>query len=297
MNYDSPSEIKATLGRLGLSPHKRWGQNFLVNPHARQRIIELLDPQPDEAVWEVGPGLGCLTVPLLSRVHSLVAFELDWGLVHFLERELSAHAGLELVQGDVLKTWKGEYERRGAPQRVVGNLPYSSASALIGDLAEAELRPARMVFTVQRELAQRMTAAPASKAYSSFSVLAQVTYRVEACMELKAGSFYPAPEVSSTVVLLTPQLEIPPPRDRRVFLRLLRALFVSRRKTLWNNLLSGGFADDEGRNRLQETLAAEGIDPNLRSETLKPQQFVRLADRLADRPADRASEDPAAGPE
>ena len=281
MNYDSPSEIRATLDRLGLSPHKRWGQNFLVNPHARGRIVELLDPQPEDTTWEIGPGLGCLTVLLLPTVRSLVAFELDWGLVRFLKGEIPPEAGLELVQGDVLKTWKGEWERRGTPERVVGNLPYSSASAMIGDFAEAGLRPARMVFTVQRELAQRMTAAPGSKAYSSFSVLIQVSYRVEACLELKPGSFFPAPEVNSTVVLLAPQAEIRQPRDRRLFLRLVRALFASRRKTLWNNLVAGGFAVGEDSSRLREVLAAEEIDPQLRSETLMPQRFVRLADRLA----------------
>jgi len=281
MNYDSPLEIRGTLARLGLSLHKRWGQNFLVNPQARQRIVELLGPDPEDTVWEVGPGLGCLTVLLLPKVRTLVAFEVDWGLVRFLESELVPQGGLVLVQGDVIKTWKGELDRRGAPQRVVGNLPYASASALIGDLAEANLRPPRMVFTVQRELAQRMTASPGSKAYSSFSVLTQVTYRVEACMELKAGSFYPPPEVSSSVVRLTPQLEVPQPSERSVFLRLVRVLFRSRRKTLWNNLLTGGFTAEGQEALLRDVLDAEGIDPRLRGEALEPGEFVRLADRLA----------------
>lgn len=281
MNYDSPLEIRGTLARLGLSLHKRWGQNFLVNPHARQRIVELLGPDPADTVWEVGPGLGCLTVLLLPKVRTLIAFEIDWGLVRFLESELVPQGRLVLVQGDVIKTWKEELRRRGAPQGVVGNLPYASASALIGDLAEASLRPPRMVFTVQRELAQRMTATPGSKSYSSFSVLTQVTYQVESCMELRAGSFYPPPEVSSSVVVLTPQLEVPQPRDRALFLRLVRALFGSRRKTLWNNLVSGGFAAGGQEARLRDVLAAERIDPRVRGETLEPGEFVRLADRLA----------------
>ncbi|MBN1834576.1 MAG: ribosomal RNA small subunit methyltransferase A [Spirochaetales bacterium] len=281
MNYDSPLEIRATLERLGLSPHKRWGQNFLVNPHARSRIVELLEAQPEDTVWEIGPGLGCLTVLLLPRVRCLVGFEVDWGLVRFLERELAPQGPLELVQGDVLKTWKRELDRRGGPQRLVGNLPYSSASALIADLAEAGLRPPRMVFTVQRELAQRMTAVPGEKAYSSFSVLVQVGYRVQSRMELNPGSFYPPPQVSSSVVVLSPQLAIRQPADRALFLRLVRALFVSRRKTLWNNLAAGGFAAGGRTELLRELLALEGIDPGLRSETLEPEQFVRLADRLA----------------
>ena len=281
MNYDSPVEIRAAVQSMGIRLQRRWGQNFLINPQARRRIVELLAPAATDTVWEIGPGLGNLTVLLLPRVRKLVAFEVDWGLVRFLERTFSGEQKLELVQGDAVRTWKRELDSRGEPQRIIGNLPYASASALIGALAEANLRPERMVFTVQRELARRMTAVPATKAYSSFSVLCQVAYRIESSLELRAGSFYPAPEVSSTVVVLEPQERIQPPRDRELCLRLVRGLFLSRRKTLWNNLLAAGLADGEQGPAVRLALAAEGIDPGSRGETLRPEQFVRLSDRLA----------------
>jgi 16S rRNA (adenine1518-N6/adenine1519-N6)-dimethyltransferase len=281
VNHDSPAEIRATLERLGLRPHRRWGQNFLINPHARARIAEILDPDATDTVWEVGPGLGALTAELLRRAYKVLAFELDWGLIRFLQADLAEEGRFELVPGDVLKTWRPELKRRGLPERIAGNLPYASASALIGDLAEANARPPRMVFTVQRELAQRMTAAPGGKAFSSFSVLCQVTYRVEPRMELNPGSFYPAPEVSSTVVLLTPREDLPQPGDRRQFVRLVRALFASRRKTIWNNLLAGGFARGDREQPVRAALAASGVDPRQRGEALAPEQFVELSDRLA----------------
>jgi 16S rRNA (adenine1518-N6/adenine1519-N6)-dimethyltransferase len=281
MNYDSPAEIRSTLERLGLRPHRRWGQNYLVNPHARRKIVELLDPRPDDVVWEVGPGLGCLTVELLARAGRVVAFEVDWGLIRFLQRELEGRERLELVPGDVLKTWRPELDNRGAPGKIGGNLPYASASALIGDLAGANVRPSRMVFTVQKELAQRMTAVPGTKAFSSFSVLCQVAYRVSIEMEIKPGSFYPAPEVSSSVISLCPREDIRQPRERDLFQRLVRASFGSRRKTIWNNLLAGGFAEGDRGGVLRAALAEEGIDPGRRGETLEPERFVALADRLA----------------
>jgi 16S rRNA (adenine1518-N6/adenine1519-N6)-dimethyltransferase len=281
VNYDSPVEIRATLDRLGLRPHKRWGQNFLINPHARQKIVDLLDPQPADTVWEIGPGLGCLTVELVAKARQVVAFEVDWGLIRFLQDELEGEKRLELVQGDVMKTWKRELDKRGEPQRIVGNLPYASASALIGDLAGANVRASGMVFTVQRELAQRMTASPGSKAYSSFSVLCQVTYRVKVRMELKPGSFFPVPEVSSAVVTLESREDIRQPRDRAAFQRLVRALFMSRRKTIWNNLLAAGFAQGTHAEAVREALAGESIDPRQRGESLEPARFVGLADRLA----------------
>jgi 16S rRNA (adenine1518-N6/adenine1519-N6)-dimethyltransferase len=281
VNHDSPAEIRATLERLGLRSQKRWGQNFLINPHARRRIVDLLEAGASDTVWEIGPGLGALTVELLRQAGRVVAFELDWGLIRFLEQELAGETRFELVPGDVLKTWRPELERRGLPDRIVGNLPYSSASALIGDLAEANTRPPRLVFTVQRELARRMTAVPGQKAFSSFSILCQVTYKVESWMELNPGSFYPAPEVSSTVVLLTPRAQGRQPVDRELFVRLVRALFASRRKTLWNNLLAGGFTREGREQSVRAALAAAGIEPGQRSEALAPEQFVELSDRLA----------------
>ena len=177
VNYDSPAEIRRTLDELGLTLKKRWGQNFLVNRGVRDKILELVDARPDEAVWEIGPGLGCLTSGLLGRCRLLVAFEIDHGLLRFLQKSFAGRAGFVLEAGDAVQRWGEARARHGVPDKVVGNLPYSAASAVIGSFAEAGFSPRRMVFTVQRELAARLTAGPGGKNYSSFSALCQHAYR------------------------------------------------------------------------------------------------------------------------
>jgi len=280
LNYDSPAEIRAELERLGVRLKKRWGQNFLINRGARARIVNLLDPRPQDTVWEIGAGLGGLTAELLPRVRLLVAFEVDRGLLRFLEAAFGKRAGFILVPGDVLASWKPALSRYGAPHRVVGNLPYRAASAILGSFAEQGLAAQRMVFTVQRELAERMCASAGSKSYSSFSLLCQHQYRISERMQLKPGSFYPAPEVASTVVELAPRPESMAPEERLFFLRLARALFQSRRKTLWNNLLAWGPSKEVAAARLKEALEAEGIDARARSESLELEALERLARRL-----------------
>lgn len=282
MNYDSPVEIRAELERLGVRLKKRWGQNFLINRGARDRIVSLLDPQPADTVWEIGAGLGGLTAELLPRVRLLLAFEVDRGLLRFLETAFGTHAGFIVVPGDVLASWKPALKQHGAPDRIVGNLPYRAASAILGSFAEQGLMAQRMVFTVQRELAERMCAPAGSKSYSSFSLLCQHQYKIRERMQLKPGSFYPAPEVASTVVELAPRPEAraQAPEERLFFLRLARALFQSRRKTLWNNLLAWGPSKAVPAPRLREALEAEGIDPRARSERLELEAMERLARRL-----------------
>jgi 16S rRNA (adenine1518-N6/adenine1519-N6)-dimethyltransferase len=162
---------------------------------------------------------------------------------------------------------------------VVGNLPYSAAAALIGSFAERGFAPGRMVFTLQREVAERMSARPGSKSYSSFSVLCQHVYRVRERFTVRPGSFYPAPQVTSTVVELEPRDQADSPPITALFQRLVRAAFRSRRKTLWNNLQawSSGFTEE----RLAAALEAEGIDPGCRAEQLGPERLAALARRLA----------------
>jgi 16S rRNA (adenine1518-N6/adenine1519-N6)-dimethyltransferase len=283
VNYDSPAQIQVELERLGVRLKKRWGQNFLINRAARQRIVSLLDVQPTDTVWEIGAGLGGLTAELLGRVGRLVAFEIDRGLLRFLERSFGGQPGFTLMPGDALKSWKPALARLGSPDRITGNLPYRAASAILGSFAEEGLAPSRMVFTVQRELAERMCAKPGAKIYSSFSLLCQQAYSIKARMELKPGSFYPAPEVVSTVVELAPRPESSPlsPAERVFFLHLARALFRSRRKTLWNNLLAWEEARPAPSAKLREALEAEGIDPGGRAEALSLEALERLARRLS----------------
>jgi 16S rRNA (adenine1518-N6/adenine1519-N6)-dimethyltransferase len=280
LNYNSPTEIRRAVEQLGLRLQKRWGQNFLVNRGARQRIVSLVGPDSRETVWEIGPGLGTLTTLLLPEVGTLLAFEIDRGLLRYLEETFGGRKNFHLVAGDVMKNWKSCYSQETPPDKIVGNLPYSSASALIGDLAENRVRASRLVFTVQRELAQRMSAAPGNKNYSSFSVLCQTVFHISQQLQLKPGSFYPPPEVYSSVVVLEPNPGVHRIPEWPFFLRCLRTLFRSRRKTMRNNLLGGGLVPPGGIAQLDRLFEDSGIDPGIRSERLTPEEILRFSGRL-----------------
>jgi 16S rRNA (adenine1518-N6/adenine1519-N6)-dimethyltransferase len=280
LNYNSPTDIRRTVEQLGLRLQKRWGQNFLVNQGARRQIVSLVEPGAGQTIWEIGPGLGTLTVLLLQEVRSLLVFEIDRGLIRYLNGAFADRENFHIVEGDVLKTWRSHYSETNPPDRIVGNLPYSSASALIAALAESRVGAGRLVFTVQRELAQRMSAAPGNKNYSSFSVLCQSVYHVSQRLQLKPGSFYPQPEVYSTVVVLEPNPEASQIPNWGFFLRCLRTLFRSRRKTVKNNLLAGGLIPSSRVHELDVLFEELGVDPGIRAERLSPPELLRFSQRL-----------------
>jgi 16S rRNA (adenine1518-N6/adenine1519-N6)-dimethyltransferase len=280
LNYNSPGDIRTAVQQLGLRLNKRWGQNFLVNRGARHRIVSLVQPGERETVWEIGPGLGALTVLLLPQVHFLLAFEIDRGLIRYLNETFSDRSNFRLVDGDVLKTWKTHYREADPPDKIVGNLPYGSASALIGAMAEHRVTAKRLVFTVQRELAQRMSSEPGNKNYSSFSVLCQIVYRISQRMQLKPGSFFPLPEVHSSVVVLEPHPDVLQIARWPFFLRCLRTLFRSRRKTMRNNLLGGGLIPAARVGQIDRVFREMQLDPGIRSERLSPRELLRFSQRL-----------------
>ncbi len=286
MNHDSPADIRAVLEGRGLALKKRWGQNFLVNRGARARIVDLLAVCPGEAVWEIGPGLGSMTELLLERGARLTAFEVDRGLCRYVDETFARKGSFLLVPGDFMDTWKPVRERAGAPQKVLGNLPYRSASLMIADLVEGELRPRVMIFTVQKELADRMTAQPGQKSFSSFTVLCRSCFFVEQRGELKPGSFYPVPEVASAIVELRPDPAAPAGESLLMLSRLARGLFSSRRKTLRNNAMAfaaasavSGFGTVPA-DAVLAALAAEGVDAGRRAEEVAPEVYVAVARSL-----------------
>lgn len=280
MNPDSPSEIRAVLEERGLALKKRWGQNFLVNRGARERLVALLEIQANQTVWEIGPGLGSMTSLLTKRTAHVLAFEVDHGLCRYLQETFGGVPSFTLVPGDFLETWKKAVSEHGEPDRLLGNLPYRAASLMIADLIEGGLRPPVMVVTVQRELAQRMASGPGTKSYSSFSVLCQSCFDVTDRGDLQPGSFYPVPEVVSSIVEMRPKEDAPDARTLFVLSALCRALFSSRRKTIRNNLASGMLEPHVPAEAVKAALAGEGIDLGSRAEQISPETFLRLARAL-----------------
>jgi 16S rRNA (adenine1518-N6/adenine1519-N6)-dimethyltransferase len=272
----SARDIRELLSSRGLALKKRWGQNFLVNRDALERIVRFLDPAPEERVWEIGGGTGALTSVLLERCGKLVVFEIDHGMVELLEKLVRGRAGCELVAGDFCETFQAVAERDGPPRCVVGNLPYASASRIIADLAGAPFEPRRMVFTVQRELAERMRARPSTKAYSSFSILCQARFRMRAGGDLGPGSFYPPPRVSSSIVLFEPHPEPAARADLVALQRITRHLFATRRKTMRRSLASGGLPERVA-GAVVAGLGILGIGTERRPEELSVEQFIELS--------------------
>ncbi len=275
IDYDSPAFLKKFLDDRGMAMQKKFGQNFLVNSAARKRLIDSLDLQPDMTVWEVGPGLGSMTSEILERGASVTAFEIDRGFAAIL-KEAFDDRKLKLVEGDVLKTWKKECSEFGVASRFFGNLPYNVAAAIVADMISAGVRFDAAVITVQKEVAQRITAAPDTEDYSSFSVLCQWAYDVSNVMDLAGGSFWPRPNVDSRAVKMVKKESFPRCKDPATFMKVLRAGFLQRRKTLKNNLSSicGSATNAE------HILLSAGIEPDRRAETLKLDEFLVLSDKI-----------------
>ncbi|MGP1586986.1 MAG: 16S rRNA (adenine(1518)-N(6)/adenine(1519)-N(6))-dimethyltransferase RsmA [Treponemataceae bacterium] len=274
--YDSPLQLKNILDSRNMSMQKKFGQNFLINSNARLKLADSLEMDENTFVWEVGPGLGALTVELLKKSSGVTAFEIDRGFAEFLKQEVSPEfpGKLKIVEGDFIKTWKTEIKNSNFPQRFFGNLPYNVAALIIADLISNLVRFEIAVVTVQKEVAQRMCAKSGSKDYSSFSVLCQWAYDVKPVLDLSGGSFWPKPNVDSRAVKLIKKPDFPCCKDPAIFLSLIRILFSCRRKTIKNNL------NIYTKNSVltEKILLKSDIYSQIRAEKLNVEQLLFLSD-------------------
>ena len=245
---------------------KRFGQNFLADPHYVARIAAAVAPQPGEIVVEIGPGLGALTGELIARAGRIVAVEIDRDLAARL-RERFGPDQLELVVGDALRF---DFASLGRGLRVVGNLPYNISSPLLFHLAAQADALRDLTVMLQREVVARMTASPATADYGRLTVMLQATFAIERLFIVPPGAFRPVPKVESAVARLVPLREARPRiADPARFERVVAAAFAQRRKTLRNALATLVSPD---------AFAAAGIDPQRRGETLSVHEFVALAE-------------------
>lgn len=276
-DYNSPTELKNELDRNGFSMQKKFGQNFLINGEARKKLIDALDITKDTTVWEVGPGLGAMSFEILQRQAKLTVFEIDKGFASLISEYFKEYKeNFTLVEGDVLKTWKKRLQETQIPSRFFGNLPYNIAATIIADTIENNVRFDKCVFTVQKEVAQRMTAKPGTSDYSSFSVLCQWAYDVKTIMDLNGNNFWPRPNVDSRSVLFTKKENFPCCENPALFMKMMRSLFTSRRKTVRNNLAVYLKNNDLAVNVLEKA----GIDVMKRAEVLTIEEMLKLSDVL-----------------
>jgi 16S rRNA (adenine1518-N6/adenine1519-N6)-dimethyltransferase len=249
-------------------PRKRFGQNFLADPHYVDRILAAVDPRPGDAIVEIGPGLAALTARLIERAEHISAIEIDRDLAARLRQRFPA-SQLTLVEGDALAF---DFASLGSDLRVVGNLPYNISSPLLFHLAAFASSLRDLHLMLQREVVDRMTAAPGTADYGRLTVMLQVRFAVTRLFVVPPGAFRPAPKVDSAVARLVPLRERAPAiADPQSFARVVMAAFSQRRKTLRNALAALCDA---------ATLEAAGIDAGARGETLAVDDFVRLANHL-----------------
>jgi 16S rRNA (adenine1518-N6/adenine1519-N6)-dimethyltransferase len=255
----------------GHTSRKRFGQNFLVDPHYIARIIAAVAPRPGERIVEIGPGLGALTRPLIEASGRVTAIEIDRDLAARLTTEYPSDR-LALHVADALRF---DFAQLGRDLRLIGNLPYNISTPLLFHVAQYDAHVRDITVMLQREVVQRMAAAPGTADYGRLSVMLQARFAVERLFVVPAGAFRPAPKVESAVARLAPLGTARPQlADAALFAQLVTAAFGQRRKTLRNAL--SAFATDV-------ELEREGIAPGARGETLSVADYIRLANALAAR--------------
>jgi 16S rRNA (adenine1518-N6/adenine1519-N6)-dimethyltransferase len=258
-------------------PRKRFGQSFLHDPGTIWRIVSILDPKPGERLVEIGPGRGAITRGLLQAAGRLDAVELDRDLIEPLARLCAGLGELTVHNADALDfDFCGLYPNDRL--RLVGNLPYNVSTPLLFRFLDQADCIADMHFMLQREVVERIAAAPGTKAFSRLSVMTQLYCRAEPLFHIGPGAFIPAPRVNSAFLRLVPRRPLPVPVLDPAFLsQLVAQAFAQRRKTLRNSLkgLIG-----------EELLRAQGVDCGQRAEELSVEAYIRLANAAVNRSTD-----------
>ncbi len=262
-----------------MRPKRSLGQNFLVDPNLQRAIVRALDVRPTDEVLEIGPGTGALTRHLVGLPRRLVLVELDRELADRLDRELAGRPGVSVVRGDVLETEIAELVDDVSALKVVGNIPYNRTSPIVFRLLERP-RPADVVITVQKEVGERMLAAPGSRTYGALSVGVRTVARAERLLRVRRTAFRPVPRVDSMVVRIRP---FHPPRisvaREKAVRALTRAAFQRRRKQ-FRRILRDAPNYRLSRSAVAEAEALSGFDLTLRPEAFAPEDFVRLSEAV-----------------
>lgn len=281
------SVTKAVLERHGFTFKKSFGQNFLTDTNILQKIVDTAEIDKNVNVIEIGPGIGALTEFLAENAAEVVAFEIDERLVPILEDTLRDHDNIKVINEDVLKadlqTHVKEFKNPNLPIKVVANLPYYITTPILMHLIESKIPFAEFVVMMQKEVADRISAEPNTKAYGSLSIAVQYYMTAKVAFVVPRTVFVPAPNVDSAILKMTrreqPLVEV---KDEDFFFRVSKISFVHRRKTLWNNLTSHFGKSEEVKAKLEQALENANIKPSIRGEALSIPDFARLSDALSE---------------
>ena len=281
----TPVRTQEILKKYGFSFKKSLGQNFLIDPNILRNIVSHANLTKESAAIEIGPGIGALTEHLAREARKVVAFEIDQRLLPVLDDTLSPYNNVEIIHGDILEANVLQmFEERLSDYKdvmVVANLPYYVTTPILLKLLMDRLPIRGMVVMMQKEVADRITASPGTKAYGSLSIAIQYYMKAEVAMTVPKAVFMPQPNVDSAVIKLT-RHETPPVQvlDEDFLFKVSRGSFVQRRKTIINNLQSSLPNGKEKKEIIIEALEKVGVAPTRRGETLSIEEFGRLADEL-----------------
>ena len=281
----NPQKTIEVLQKYNFSFQKKFGQNFLIDPHVLDKIIAAAEITKDDFVLEIGPGIGTLTQYLAEAAREVVAVEIDSTLIPILEDTLSAYDNVSVINEDVLKVdlrKLAEERNGGKPIKVVANLPYYITTPIIMSLFESHVPLKSLTVMVQKEVALRMQAGPGTKDYGALSLAVQYYASPYLAANMPPNCFMPRPNVGSAVIRLTRFEETPVQvKDEKLLFRLIRASFNQRRKTLQNGLVNSQELDFT-KEQVAAAIATLGVSPSVRGEALTLEQFAALANALSE---------------
>ena len=281
----TPSRTKEILKQYGFSFKKSLGQNFLTEPNILRNIAATANLSEEDRIIEIGPGIGALTEHLARSNGQVLAFEIDQRLIEVLEDTMSPYPNVTVVNEDILKAdvkqISEEVFKEEGPIKVVANLPYYITTPIMMHLLMSGLDVESMTVMMQKEVADRITAVPGTKAYGSLSIAVQYYMEAKLAFIVPKTAFVPQPNVDSAIIHLSKRSEpVVNVLDEDFFFTVTKSAFTQRRKTLWNNLTSHFGKDDKTKAWLETALEEVGIDPKRRGETLSIQEFGKLSNSL-----------------
>ena len=285
MRIADHSVTRAILERHGFTFKKSFGQNFLTDTNILQKIVDTAEIDKNVNVIEIGPGIGALTEFLAENAAEVMAFEIDDRLVPILADTLRDFDNVTVVNQDILKVdlaqYMAEFKNPDLPIKVVANLPYYITTPILMHLIESGISFSEFVVMMQKEVADRISAQPNTKAYGSLSIAVQYYMTAKVAFIVPRTVFVPAPNVDSAILKMVrreqPAVEV---QDEKFFFKVSKASFVHRRKTLWNNLTSYFGKSEEVKTKLERALEKADLAANVRGEALDLAAFARLSDAL-----------------
>lgn len=284
-NIADYQNTRAILERHGFSFKKSLGQNFLTDPNILEKITETADLSDQVNVIEIGPGIGALTEFLARKANEVMDFEIDDRLIPILAETLSPYDNVQVVNEDILKTdlqsQIKNFKNPDLPIKIVANLPYYITTPILMHLIESKIPFAEFVVMMQKEVADRISASPNTKAYGSLSIAVQYYMEASVAFIVPRTVFVPAPNVDSAILKMVRRDEpLVKVESEDFFFKITKGSFLHRRKTLWNNLLAMFGKDDEVKEKLTKALDEASISPSIRGEALSIEQFADLSNAL-----------------